>query len=273
MIDVVARRKAIQLRCDEVFRKAEALYGVDLRQVQILFNLRGRVAGMACCKRHRFLNGGKAFDLRLRFNVDMIAGDSYEHIVTNCVPHEIAHLVCYVNPQLGSNHDRGWQRVCLALGGNGERCHSEDVVYAKGNTYEYTTSTGAKVRIGDKHHAKIQAGRVLTAHRRVGGGTVTRESQYAIIAVNGRKLDEPRVVTPTASPVNEVAPVKASARTEANTGVARTVLVRAWIRKMVAQGHSQVYCEALCGLVFGMSKAQGKSYVQTQWVRALTTQA
>lgn len=273
MTDVVARRRAIEIRCDEIFRKAQALYGVDLSKTAILFNLRGRVAGMACCKRNRFINGGKAYDLCLRFNCDMIAGDGYQHILNDCVPHEIAHLVCYAKPELGSNHDRGWQRVCVALGGNGQRCHTEDVVYARGNTYEYITSTGAKIQVGEKHHIKIQAGAVLAVHKRAGGGKVSRASQHYIVGINGRKVHEP-VINPAAAPKVVLPPAAEPPRATvvAKTGVARTVLVRDWIRKMASQGRTQEYCEIMCGLVFGMPKAQGKSYVQTQWVRAMTTQ-
>lgn len=270
MIDVVARREAILTRCYEIFRRAEAQYGVNLGRVEILFNLRGRVAGMACCRRNRF-SGAPATDLKLRFNVDMIAGDGYDHILNDCVPHEIAHLVCYANPQLGANHDRGWKRVCVALGGNGERCHTEDVLMAKGNTYRYVTSTGAEIQVGDRHHAKIQSGAVLHAHRKLGGGSITRQSQYVIVGVNGRPIT-PGVVT---APVIKQTPVTtptAQPEIKPQAGVARTVLVRAWIRLMVSQGHSKNYCEDMCGRVFGMAKAQGKSYVSTQWVRAMSTQ-
>jgi len=271
MTDFVARRKAIEIRCDEVFRKAEALYGVDLSKTAILFNLRGRVAGMACCSRHRLINGGKAYDLRLRFNTDMIVGDGYEHIINDCVPHEIAHLVCYAKPELGDNHNRGWQRVCVALGGNGQRCHTEKVLMAKGNTYRYVTSTGAEIQLGDRHHAKIQAGVVLHAHRKLGGGSITRQSQYVIVGVNGRPIAPADVTAPVMKP-SPVTTATAQPEIKPQAGVARTVLVRAWIRSMVSQGHSKNYCEDMCGRVFGMAKAQGKSYVMTQWVRAMTAQ-
>jgi predicted SprT family Zn-dependent metalloprotease len=268
---VVARREAILTRCYEIFRKAETLYGVNLGRVEIALDLRGRVAGMACCRR---LPHKPATNLRLRFNVDMIAGDGYDHILNDTVPHEIAHLVCYVNPALGANHDHGWKRVCVALGGNGERCHTEAVVYAKGNTYEYITSTGARIQVGEKHHTKIQSGHVLTAHRKIGGGTISRASQYSVVGIHGRKV-EPRAANPHTVPttIAPILPVIAPTREPvAKSGVARTVLVRAWIRDMVVQGRSQAHCEEICGRVFGMSRAQGKSYVQTQWVRATTTQ-
>ena len=268
MIDVVARREAIITRCFEIFRRAEAQYGVNLGRVEILFNLRGRVAGMACCRRNRF-SSAPATDLKLRFNADMIAGDGYDHILNDCVPHEIAHLVCYANPQLGANHDRGWKRVCVALGGNGERCHTEDVLMAKGNTYRYVTSTGAEIQVGDRHHSQIQAGAVLHAHRKVGGGSITRQSQYVLVGVNGRPVTAGVLPVVAVKPVNK--PVVAKT-VKPEAGVARTVLVRAWIRDMVARGRTQSQCEDICGQVFNMSRAQGKSYVQTQWVRAMSTQ-
>ena len=163
MIDVVARREAILTRCYEIFRRAEAQYGVNLGRVEILFNLRGRVAGMACCRRNRF-SGAPATDLKLRFNVDMIAGDGYDHILNDCVPHEIAHLVCYANPQLGANHDRGWKRVCVALGGNGERCRRRGRVRGGPARRE-------RARVPDQQGGRL---RQLSDPRREGGDGVVR---------------------------------------------------------------------------------------------------
>ena len=181
-------------KCKAIFAKATELYGLNFDNVGIRFDLKGRAAGMACRR------GGHMY---MRFNRDMLTRDAFDHVINDTVPHEIAHIICFMNPQLGRNHDSGWTRVCRTLGGNGERCHSEEVVFGKGTTYEYITDRGHTVRMSDKHHAMVQAGRSL--RYKSGKGTVTRECVHRIVGVQGRTLAAPRTVTP-ATPV-AIAPV------------------------------------------------------------------
>lgn len=179
-------------KCKAIFAKATELYGLNFDNVGIRFDLKGRAAGMACRR------GGHMY---MRFNRDMLTRDAFDHVINDTVPHEIAHIICFMNPQLGRNHDSGWTRVCRTLGGNGERCHSEEVVFGKGTTYEYTTDRGHTVRMSDKHHAMVQAGRSL--RYKSGKGTVTRECAYSIVGVQGRTLAASVVKVPVvaASPV------------------------------------------------------------------------
>jgi len=155
-MQVTERIEQVRKRCTEVIANIKTLYGIDCSNVQIRFDLRGRVAGMAGCRFNFF--GGSTFDHFVRFNVDMIANDSYDHIINDTVPHEFAHIVCYMNPLLGRNHDAGWKKVCMALGGSGERCHSEKVSYAKGKTFQYLTTVGRLVTVSENRHRKIQSG-------------------------------------------------------------------------------------------------------------------
>ena len=179
-------------RKQEVIAKVQAcietgnrIYHMTLPRVDVRFDLKGRCAGMA---------GYRAGKLYVRFNTDMMLRDAWDHIINDTTPHEIAHSFCQFNRQLGRNHDAGWARVCRALGGSGARTHDEDVVHGKGTTYEYTTSTGKTVRVGDKHHKIIQAGRPLTWRK--GLGTVAKESAYSIVGVAGRTLAAPVVKVP-----------------------------------------------------------------------------
>lgn len=183
-------------KCNAVFALATRLYFVDFGQVSIRFDLKGRAAGMACRRGAQYY---------IRFNRDMLTREAFEHVINNTVPHEIAHIVCFMDPKYGRNHDAGWARVCRALGGTGATRHAEDVVYGKGTTYEYITDRGHKVRMSDKHHAVVQAGRKLTYKK--GLGTVTKECQYSIVGVQGRTLAAPRTVVPTTT----VAPTPAPA--------------------------------------------------------------
>ncbi len=183
-------------KCKTVFAKAKELYGLDMSQVGIHFDLKGRAAGMACRRGNQYF---------MRFNRDMLTREAFDHIINDTVPHEIAHCVCFMNRTLGSNHDAGWARVCRALGGSGDRTHSEEVVYGKGHTYEYTTDRGHKVRMGDKHHATVQRG--IPLRYKNNKGTVTKECAYSIVGVQGRTLAAPIVkVAAKVVPVQAIIP-------------------------------------------------------------------
>lgn len=178
--------RQIQERCKVAFAKAKELYGLDLSKIDVRFDLKGRAAGMACM---RGMRGTPYF--YMRFNRDMLTREAFEHQLNNTVPHEVAHIVCFMNPKLGRNHDSGWERVCIALGGTGLTRHSEEVVMGKGTTYEYTTSNGHKVRVGDRHHRRIQGGETLTWRK--GKGSVNQFCSYSIVGMNGRTLANPIV--------------------------------------------------------------------------------
>ena len=190
-------------KCKAVFAEAKRLYGLDMEHVGIHFDLKGRAAGQACRR------GGRYY---MRFNRDMLTREAFDHVINNTVPHEIAHIVCFMNPSLGSGHNSGWERVCEALGGNGTRCHKEEIVYGKGHTYEYTTDRGHKVRVGDKYHKHIQSGKPL--QYRKGLGTVTKECAYSIVGVQGRTLATPvvKVAAPAAVSAPAANPVVQAAR-------------------------------------------------------------
>lgn len=151
--------------------KARELWGHDAvpQNLRVYFDLRGRNAGQACRENGQYY---------MRFNVDMMQNESWSHIYNNTVPHELAHVICAWK-SWDRGHGRNWQRVCRALGGNAERCHSEPVKYANGRTYVYTTSTGRTLIISQIRHRKIQRGIV---YRTADGGQIDRTCTYQIAA-------------------------------------------------------------------------------------------
>ena len=224
-------------KCKLVFAQATALYGVDMSHVGVHFDLKGRAAGTATQhgKRHY-----------IRFNHDMLTRDAFDHMLNDTVPHEIAHILCFMDPRLGSGHNNGWRRVCITLGGKPDRCHTEEVVYGKGTTYEYVTSTGKMQRVGDKYHNDIQCGRPLKYRGDI--GTITRSCTYTIVGRNGVTLKTPIVktgvapvaVTPTrvtvapvlrtptffiGAPVVPAAPVKTFAAGNSKASIARAIML------------------------------------------------
>jgi len=209
----------VRAKCNETFAKAKTLWpDMNFDNVGIRFDLKGRAAGMACRRDSTYF---------MRFNAEMMTRDAFDHVLNNTVQHETAHIVCMMNPKLGRNHDAGWTRVCRLLGGNGERCHSEEVVYGKGNTYEYTTDRGHRVRVSGAIHQKIQRGVVYTW--RQGKGKVDKESAYNLVGVSGRSIvaAEKKPAAPAAVVQSQVtAPVMSAAHTgESKAAISRRIML------------------------------------------------
>jgi SprT protein len=234
-------------KCKEVIEKARTLYNVDLSVVRIQFNLKGRAAGWASYKNGIYT---------CRFNAEMITrGDPavLKDMLEDTVPHELAHIVCFMRRDLGRNHNTGWYRVCRALGGTGKTTHDLEVVNGKGYTYEYITDRGHKVRIGDKHHREVQAGNQLIYRK--GKGTIHRMCAYSIVGYQGQLLKTPivknapttpaettgvvRSMQPVAAPVQQPvqqppspAPAPLINTGESKAAVSRRIMLAGYNRKM-----------------------------------------
>ena len=176
-----AQHQQIIDRVKQCVETGNRLYAMSIADIQVRFDLKGRAGGMACRRgNHMFM----------RFNTDMITRE-FEEMLNVVVPHEVSHCFCFMKPELGRNHDYGWARVCKALGGTGDRTHEMDVVYGKGITYEYTSSTGHAIRVNDRRHAMLQQGRTLTYRK--GHGTLSKECAYSIVGARGQTLAQPIV--------------------------------------------------------------------------------
>lgn len=166
MLDV--RKQQVLNKIAQLTQQARTLYGADAvpAGLETRFDLRGRTAGQACWR------GNNSW---MRFNVDMMANSGWDHLYNNTVPHELAHIIC-MHKGWDRGHGPAWRRVCIQLGGDGQRCHSEEVTYAKGKTYYYTTSTGQVQAISVIRHRKIQQGAVY--HLRGAGGHIDRNCRW-----------------------------------------------------------------------------------------------
>ena len=198
----MSQQAQIRAKCAEVFAKAAGMYGSDFSNVEIRFDLKGRCAGTASRRNGRYV---------LRFNHDMLSREAFDHVLNDTVPHEIAHLVCFMNPMLGRNHNHGWAHVCMRLGGSGARCHKEEVVYGKGRTFEYTSTTGHKCRVSETIHKRIQAGQSRHFSKRA-LGSLTNACAYSIVGEQGRTFAKPVVRTPSVTATPYVAPVRTPVR-------------------------------------------------------------
>ena len=259
-MQVTERVEQIRKRCIELIAKIQTIYGVDCSDVKISFNLRGRVAGYAGYKYSIFDRTPSEF--YVRFNIDMISNGSFDHIINDTVPHEFAHIVCYKRPELGRNHDQGWKNVCRRLGGNGERCHSQQVVYAKGKTFQYQTTVGKLTTVSEKIHKKIQMGCVYRVKR---GGLLNNTCQWVQF---GQPFETATPVVPAAPKVTPPAAPAPRAKQAATTGTSKATLVREIIRLAKRDGRTQQYVVMICMTQLEMSKSLATTYVKNNWDKA-----
>jgi predicted SprT family Zn-dependent metalloprotease len=267
-------QQQIVAKCAAVAKIAADFYGVDLSKVGVRFDLKGGVAGYACRR------GG---DFHMRFNHDMLTrGDAavLENMINTVVPHEMAHIVCFMKPSLGRNHDGGWQRVDLALGGTGARTHDMAVVYGKGLTYEYLSTTGHKVRIGDRHQATVLRGGTIRFKR--GKGNIQLGCAFSIVGQGGRTLTNPvvkqavstvpvqvpaprpvyvpRAFTPTVLPAFRAAPAVRAPVIPIPAGKTKADMARIAVRKGQEQGLNEEELIQAIMLVTGHPRALSRAY-------------
>lgn len=225
--------------------------GQKVPQMDIRFDLRGRAAGQA---------GRKGWNYFMRFNRDMMMNASWDHLFNDTVPHELAHVICFAN---GSDRGHGvfWKRTCIELGGTGERCHSEDVTYAKGRTYVYTTSTGHTVNMSEVKHRRIQQGAGYVFKDR-SKGRLDRTCAYSL-------LGSTTVVTPAVSPkqvpVQTLLPKSVQSR---DLGTSKADLVRGRIMMAKRNGEAPDVVVQWAIQSLGMTAALAKTYVKGNWHRA-----
>ena len=145
--------KAVKAKLREAF----AIYGIALPvdAVRIRNDIRGQVAGWASWK-----SRGEHITYGLRFNHEAILKHN-DDMTNDTIPHEVAHIVCYINPSLGKGHDDGWKAVCRRLGGDDSRTHDMVLTKAKvvpSRRQKYILPDGRVCQVGPKHHKMIQGG-------------------------------------------------------------------------------------------------------------------
>lgn len=234
---MLQKKALIRNRVQECITLAEQKFCIIMPEVDVRFDLRGKAAGVAGWRGHEYY---------LRFNNKHMAlgGKTWDHIINDVVPHEVAHTVCQSNPHLGRNHNNGWKTVCLALGGNGKRCYStEDApeAVAAAEPYVYITTKGFEVRFSKRLHNKIQKG---AAYRIRGGkGEVNVECAYNYMAAPS--ITKIKTVAPTA-------PTKGQSKADQ-------------IRTQIALGNTKEECIEFGVTVLGMKRALAKTYVNNNW--------
>jgi SprT protein len=166
----VVVQEQILMQCHSVFRRANSLFPhLNFKQVEIKFNLKGHQAGQARRDWGEY---------SVRFNNEYAVYD-LQHILSDTVPHEIAHLACFMDERLGKNHNSGWKKLCVDLGGTAQTTHPIPKVFCKGRTFQYVTTTGKEVRVSEHMHNKIQAGAAYRYSK--AEGDVHRGCLYTVV--------------------------------------------------------------------------------------------
>lgn len=162
-----AQLDLIEEKTQDIINKAEELFNVDLGYVDIRFDIKGRIAGQARWTNVRgkgVVNGiwigPTATNLILRYNQEAFVKD-WDMMFNDTIPHEVAHLVCAVNPLLGNNHNSDWQAIDLALGGSGETYHKLQLTPGRATKrFIYTATCGTEANLSHVLHTRIQKGQV-----------------------------------------------------------------------------------------------------------------
>lgn len=251
--------QAIQNRVAECIKAAEAKFGIKMPYVQVRFDLRGKAAGMAGWISRM---SGDQFYLRFNRNHIALGGQTYEHLLMDTVPHEVAHTVCQAFPKFGRNHDAGWRRVCIALGGNGKTRYSEDdapEAIAAMRPYVYITTNGNEVRVTKVIHGKIQnqhASYVMKG----GKGKINRQCQYSYISAPAVKAAAKPIVVAQPAPI-----------VPAGTyGSSKADRVRAFLKQAKADHGSAAQEKTIAWAVANlhMTPTLARTYVKNNWSKA-----
>jgi len=279
------RMKAVEDKIAEVKAIVKQKYGMDLSDLIVKYDLKGRTAGWAIGMR------------TVRLNTTAIFGDEahFRDMVADTIPHEVAHIVCHRNPNLGRKHDAGWAAVCRALGGTGKRTHDMTTIeYARGRTYIYTSSAGKEYAVSERRHRSIQMGGTCR-FRQASWGVIDRLCAY-VVKLNGRVISthaaqerpttsvfgrvfvRPVAPLPTASfsgyaipagtrVVEAEKPTAPKPVAPVNTGGSYAEQVRALIRQAKAAGHDQNYVFLQAVNSLGMKASSARNCVKFNWPR------
>lgn len=196
-MDLITKHTQATRECLEKAFKLFDITHIKVSDVAIRNDIRGKHAGQARWQR-RF----NEISYSLRFNPEAIT-NYFQDMIKDTIPHEVAHIVCFIRPELGKNHDAGWKRVCRMLGGDDSRTHTMNLSAGKAKTeYDYLVN-GEIVKLGPKRHARLQRGETTYRHRTL--GQITRDMFVG-------KAGQPTITTPKAKPKSTAKPAIAGSK-------------------------------------------------------------
>lgn len=230
----------------EAFKKYN-ITSIDVEDVIVHCDVKGKCAGKAG---YKTIRGQREYFLK--FNEQAIH-EYYQEQVESTLPHEVAHLICYLRPELGKNHDAGWRSVAKALGdvSLGARTHNMNLRAGKAKTeYEYNVN-GNIVMLGPKRHKKTQTGMTVYTHRQF--GKIQRD--MFVKKVTTRPDNQQIITTPNAKP----APSK-TVRKPSSTSLTKAEQALALYNAMSFRGESRAAVVSAFMEQLDMTKAGASTY-------------
>jgi predicted SprT family Zn-dependent metalloprotease len=136
----------------EMARDKFPTFDIQNNHLPIVFFKTGAHAGTA---RWRSKFGQRQFNVE--FNTVAIKGNR-EDMLSDTIPHEIAHIVdIYINGS-SDGHGPRWKRIAKSLGCGAKRTHSYDMTEAKRTRRRavYVATCGTELKVSIQTHNKIQ---------------------------------------------------------------------------------------------------------------------
>ena len=260
---------------------ADQKYGTKLAgNVAIRFDIGGyRTAGQAGFRHGNFF---------LRFHPAYIE-EHFDAMLNEVIPHEVAHVVGYAARELDvRRHNPNWKRVCIELGGNGERCHSMDVSvkpaakdrraqYDARRPFVYEDQHGRLHRVTAQMHKAMQEGKVF----RRGGirRYVAPEDLSYDIKLDGLvgKINKDAFVGKEAKLSTQkpkAAPKKRKQNRARKGGMSKAQIARNLIKLHFPAGPDQPEQDQIIAKiadVCGLSNALAKTYFNNNLTKAMTS--
>lgn len=135
----------VEEKVKEIVEWAKQNYPLNgqLDNIQIVYDLHGRVAGKACYGSNKI----RVNPIALKLN--------YNDMLEKTIPHEVAHLIAY-HIYNCKDHSYDWKKVMVKMGLSPKRCHDYNLPYAKGgqrylatcNCSEHYITKGMAEKIG-----------------------------------------------------------------------------------------------------------------------------
>jgi SprT protein len=121
----------LEQKVEDTLGRLEDVYGKKFKRPAILYDLRGRMGGMARCN-----NGVYS----IRINREALHKER-DHYIKQTVPHEVAHIAVFQLYPNAKAHGYEWKRVMRALGLTPSRCHTYELTPTRrAQRYEATCS-------------------------------------------------------------------------------------------------------------------------------------
>lgn len=261
---------AVLKRTEEVFEIARNKYGLDIEfaDLHIAFPATGK-SSIATAWRRRTRG---VVQYGMTFKIEAIEQQPKD-CMEDSIPHEIAHLVNYMCPRTGNNHDAGWKRVCIALGGSGNRtAKGIEVILTPAKfqkKYLYEASCGTEIKLSAKMHKQVEWGMVRTL--RGTNGKINSAGFVRVITVTEQRDDIKRrqaelaerqgreIVDITPEPkAPKAPPVRRAARVVASGKVKKSDLAKVYLR----DNYFATSSEAIQALMveLDMTKAGASTY-------------